>query len=209
MKIIERIDINLIYSSDCGEITFDGLLNDGLFIDPQDSTLESFYCAQGGLELKADRIFTFYRSINFSDHFFAVYFLLESLLYLGKIDKSVFRNSSRKIYDEMINDINEKKVVTLTHSNNAHLQLIKNPDCNYCKLSFNNENTSVTDERNNPYFNDIMINADNWVKAVAVALEDYFNFLQKSMNIAKCTNSELVLVRFYNLWIDIIGVRNR
>lgn len=205
MEYINRIDINLLYASDNGEVNFADILKYMHFIDPEDSTLDSFSCAQGGMELKADRIFTFYRSINFSDHFSAVFFLFESLVYLCKMETNIFRKESIEMVNSIINDIADKKAVILKHSNNAQLQLVKNSNDNHCKLSYTNPNSPITEEKNDPYFINLTIDTERWVKAAIVGLEEYFNFLCKSMNITDSTETSALLVRFFNLWVDIKG----
>jgi hypothetical protein len=190
--MIDNLDINLFYTSEMGDYTFSELINGKGWIQTDDLDIHKFYHAQGGLELKMDRIFLFFKNTCAEDHFEAVLFLLQSIL-----EVSDFRNDEG--FDR-IKISNSQNSLPMPLGRSSWVTLLFDKQHEIINIQYLDLNNQLNIIRNNPYFDDIRVDFQIWKRAAILAIEEYFKFINQAFSSEIELKISSQYLEFFSIW---------
>lgn len=193
---IKKLVINLLYVDQTGkEWRFEKLMNGEGFISPEDLDFNDFFCALGGIELITENHFIFLKQCNFYDLYTGpVYFLIKSLSGLGAIDSKVFSDfiENEDQFLSYIDNLDGDDILLKCDSNQSE----------YLSLSYINNSKRISDDRNNFYFSDLLIDKNEWISACKIALNEYFSIVEGIYLRQKEQVDEDFFYRLFQRWIN-------
>ena len=171
MEIIKKFEINLIYiASDWQEWRLESIINETAFLSEEHYALEEFFFAQGGIELIEKGHYIFYRDFQFHDlQSGPVSFLLYSLVNLKHLSSTLF-------WDYLLE--NESYLANLSDLSGNQLRLSAHEE-NKLRLDYIRNPQEKIKSRNNFFFENLIINKDEWITASIVALNEYFEIVDE------------------------------
>lgn len=184
----KSIEIYVLYSPlNSYEYSFFEIVNENMPLAVGDYEPSGFWGINGGLEIVINGYCSIFRSTDFHYLVRATSFLLQSLYWL-KGEKSHWFD----VDDDYPDDVSVR-------TTGRNVLLLKNIDESNVELSFISANNEST-ERGLRYFNNIVINKDQWCSAVHIALSEYFEMLLAVVknNLGDETNK--TMINYYNVW---------
>lgn len=121
-------------------------------------------------------------------------FLVESLVSLKVLNSKYFITNFSCQYD----------VVSLAKmENNQILVLKEGKNEDFLLLSFLNKNTEKIKTRNNPYFEDYLLDKNEWINNSIIALNEYLTIVKNNLAL----NKTLFWVKFISEWEENLRLR--
>lgn len=150
--------------------------------------------ALGGLEILVEKYKAIFNSIEFHDLMDVFSFLVESLVSLKVLNSKYFITNFSCQYD----------VVSLAKmENNQILVLKEGKNEDFLLLSFLNKNTEKIKTRNNPYFEDYLLDKNEWINNSIIALNEYLTIVKNNLAL----NKTLFWVKFISEWEENLRLR--
>ena len=175
MKKYTNLEIELIACSNMGggDQGFYSI-NKTSFLHPEDSFPSKFWGISGGIEIVVDGYFSIYRSTQYYLLVSVADFLLTTLYNLKPVvldtEKAFFNAYPQDIIDLESVDV-YKSILRFEKNDNSSIKLSRFPSMPTIKEM----------SRYPKFFDNVIIDSDVWARECAFALDDYFNYFDKTV----------------------------
>ncbi len=193
MSPTNKLEIFFLYCSNSrGEdISFTEIVQQKNILDGEDIEPSNFWGISGGVQILVNNYNTVFRSVNFHYLVKATNFLIHSLYWIKGIQNDRFDSD-----DDYPND-----VVVRTTSNEL-LRLRSNSEKEVV-LSFSHSERNHIWQRGDRYFENIIINKDDWYNASKLALSEYFEVLLRAVQSNPNDSTSKTMMGYYEGWRNI------
>ncbi|MDO6429649.1 hypothetical protein Q4E93_03540 [Flavitalea sp. BT771] len=191
----QQLEICILYWSKNGrEVRFIDIVKDNDSIDMDEYAPEAFWSAMGGFEVTLNRYKTIFHSSDFHYLVKVTNFLIHSLYWIKG------RTSDWFDKDEAFpNDV----IVKSTGNNLIRLHSIDDKEISF---SYTSSKDILISERGERFFEQVILDKQEWFKQTDIALKEYFDTLINIINRNESTEINKLMLEYYDVWEAISNI---
>lgn len=188
MKNSSEVEVLCLYYSYTGRETNYYEISNGIdSIDEDDFIPTNFWASLGGFSITIDGFYTIFTSHNFYNMVKATSFLISSIYWLQGKKSDWFDIDGEDVQIDIKFGLNE-------------LLTMKKADSDNIVLSYLSVNDGLGKKRGSHFFDGVYISKKVWIKAVSIALNEYFTVLENIVADNPEDKNCKLMSAYYNTW---------